>query len=106
MHLKHSSFCSFKLTMGWSGDQRSIIRRDLMHQTATKSIQPKIHGPQRTDILEALSLYCRVELLCWSKTLAKLKSQRQTSFIGIFYFLFVIFQNSFVVYLMLFICRF
>lgn len=83
MHLKHSSFCSFKLTMGRSGDQQSIIRRDLMHQTATKSIQPKIHGPQRTDILEALSRYCRVELLCWSKT------QRQTSFIGIFYFLFL-----------------
>lgn len=67
--------------MSRSGDQQGIIHHDLMHQTATKSIQPKIHGPQRTDILEALSLYCRVELLCWSKTLAKLKSHRQTRFI-------------------------
>lgn len=82
MHLKHSLFCSFEWTTSWSNrDQQSINRRDLMHQTATKSMQPKIHGPRRTDILEALALYCRVELLCWSKALAKLKSHWQTRFI-------------------------
>lgn len=81
IHLDHSSFCSFKSTMSWSNrDQQRMIGRDLMHRTATKSIQSKIHGPQRTDILVAPALDCTVELLCWSKTSAKLQSHWQTSY--------------------------